>query len=106
MSRMSELHDDLTSIHQILLGQRKVAQDGADKTRMNSDVEPAIHAMWTGRIECINDLLLEFEAAGVVWPDNVVSLDTMTTPHTRGLCECKACNVHPSSCACSTCAGY
>jgi hypothetical protein len=26
------------------------------------------------RIDCIDDLLLEFEAAGVVWPDNIVSI--------------------------------
>lgn len=79
MSRMSELHDDLTSIHQILLGQRKVAQDQVDSYDTGGESEASI------RVSCINDLLLEFEAAGVVWPDNVVSLDTVTAPNVTHL---------------------
>lgn len=75
MSRMSELHDDLSTIHAILLGQRGVAQDAiimledSHKTVLMSCVESL-----KTRVACIDDLLLEFEAAGVVWPDNVVTL--------------------------------
>lgn len=72
MSRMSEMYDDLTSIHQILLGARKLAVHGKDMTSMNADVNPTDHGIWTGRLAAIEDLILEFEAAGVEWPDNVV----------------------------------
>lgn len=67
MSRMSELHDDLAQIHVILLGQRKVAAD-----RMKSFGYGTFADINT--VEVIDDLLLEFEAAGVVWPDNIVEL--------------------------------
>ena len=71
MSRMSEVHNDLASIHAILLGQRKVATNHKKNLYMggsNDFIEV------NARINCINNLLLEFEAAGVVWPDNVVSI--------------------------------
>lgn len=68
MSRMSEQHDDLTTVHAILLGQRKVAQD-----KLNEG--GAFSTFWRTRRDAIDDLLLEFEAAGVVWPDNVVEGD-------------------------------
>jgi hypothetical protein len=68
MSKLAEVHDDLSTIHAILLGQRQVAQNAMKSCGFNR-VESAIqHA----KIETINDLLLEIEAAGVVWPDNVV----------------------------------
>lgn len=68
MSRMSEQHDDLSTIHAILLGQRKVAQD---KIKEGG----AFSTFWRTRRDAIDDLLLEIEAAGVVWPDNVVELN-------------------------------
>lgn len=99
MSRMSELHADLVAIHQILLGQRKVASDNLRVARLNTPLEVS---MYMSRIECIDDLLLEFEAAGVVWPsvttdgrkpDNVVSIngreDEATLP-----CKCGG-DLHP-----------
>lgn len=96
MSRMSELHhtlsqacEDLTHIQQIMLGQRKVAQDHLVEARKHTPLEVPLYM---ARIECINDLLLEFEAAGVEFPTNVVTLDTVTTP-------CAA------NCACPRCAG-
>ena len=74
MSRMSEVHQDLVSIHQILLGHRKVAQKLWDKTHVNST-----NKMWLGgKIVCIDDLLLEIEAAGVNWPDNVVDIGSVS----------------------------
>ncbi|QHJ81934.1 MAG: hypothetical protein [Bacteriophage sp.] len=69
MSRMSELHDDLSTIHSILLGQRQVATLKLAEAKAHTPLDVQ---HWTGRIECINDLLLEIEAAGVVWPGNVV----------------------------------
>ena len=74
MSRMSELHDDLSQIHAILLGQRKVAIKQARAFSINADVDPSPFAKALGMVECIDNLLLEFEAAGVVWPDNIVEL--------------------------------
>lgn len=78
MSLMSELHDDLSTIHAILLGQRQVAMDVVTKHNMADSIKdrlpyPAL-LMMRARVQCIDDLLLEFEAAGVVWPDNVVEL--------------------------------
>jgi len=75
MSRMSEQHQDLSTIHAILLGQRQVAADNLRAARINTPLEVS---MYMSRIECIDDLLLEFEAAGVVWPDNVVELNAQT----------------------------
>jgi hypothetical protein len=74
MSRMSERYDDLLTIQRILLGQRKVQQDL---------IKSCGYGTMSGnaRIECINDLLLEFEAAGIVWPGNVVSLEEHITKH-------------------------
>jgi hypothetical protein len=73
MSRMSELHDDLSTIHTILLGQRQVSTDVFNS--IDPKKEPFGRNLWASRIECINDLLLEIEAAGVVWPGNVVQLN-------------------------------
>lgn len=70
MGIMSERHDDLVTIRNILLGQRKVAQSGLDRATARNDHENVL-TIWQVRIECINGLLLEFEAAGIVWPDNV-----------------------------------
>lgn len=66
MGRMSDVHQDLESIHQILLGQRKVL------------ATTKVPGFWANRelaarIETIDNMLLEFEAAGIQWPDNVVS---------------------------------
>lgn len=77
MSAMSELHQDLSTIHAILLGQRRVAQIGAKC--LGALVQPSAQAQieaieYRARVEAINDLLLEFEAAGIVWPDNVEEL--------------------------------
>lgn len=69
MSRMSELHADLGTIHQILLGQRKVASTLFKRTG-GAVTEVECQA----RLDCIDELLLEMEAAGVVWPDNIVSI--------------------------------
>lgn len=84
-----DLEDHLTHIQQIMLGQRKVAQDNLVEARKNTPLEVPLYM---ARIECINDLLLEFEAAGVEFPTNVVAMDTVTTP-------CAA------NCACPRCAG-
>jgi hypothetical protein len=66
---MSDAHQDLESIHNILLGQRQVATIALKEAQANTPLEVP---SYTARIECIDDLLLEFEAAGVVWPTNVV----------------------------------
>lgn len=66
MSRMSELHDDLETIHAILLGQRQQAV---------LNYQNSGESFYQGTIRCIDDLLLEFEAAGIQWPDNVVEID-------------------------------
>lgn len=79
MSVMSELHSDLTTIHQILLGQRKVAQEQWSNTHVHHPLKLRLG----GKIECIDDLLLEIEAAGVKWPDDV------TEP-----CQCDG-DIHP-----------
>jgi hypothetical protein len=73
MGRMGDAHQDLMSIHQILLGQRKVAYDTALDLKIRGCKVEAIG--YDIKVGTINDLLLEFEAAGVVWPDNVVSID-------------------------------
>jgi len=79
MSRMSEVHQDLESIHNILLGQRQVAINAL--RRFNALKEgPSINDLRT-KIQVIDDLLLEFEFAGVVWPGNVVSLEEHITRH-------------------------
>ena len=75
MSHMSDFAQDLESIHNILLGQRQVAADNLRAARLNTPLEVS---MYMSRIECIDDLLLEFEAAGVVWPGNVVELNAQT----------------------------
>lgn len=62
---------ELKTIHQILLSQRQVASDNA-----KSSAGLLTSMAWGHRVEVINDLLLEIEAAGVVWPDNVVELPT------------------------------
>jgi len=94
MSRMSELHDDLSIIHTILLGQRKVAQIGLDRATARNDHENVL-TIWQVRIECINGLLLEFEAAGVVWPGNVVSLDDRIDKFIETVkCGCEG-DIHP-----------
>ena len=91
MSRMSELHADLGEIHAILLSQRKVAQDTYERSKGDA----FMRNRWITRIECIDDLLLEFEAAGVVWPSvttdgrkptNVVELNAP--------CKCGG-DIHP-----------
>ena len=74
MSRMSEVHQDLEAIHQILLGQRKVAALNTSKSTSSPDA----YTYWNSKVGCINDLLLEIEAAGVVWPDNVVDIGGMS----------------------------
>lgn len=79
MARMSDCAQDLESIHNILLGQRKVAQDQFNK--LHHSQQPRQSIEWGARIQCIDDLLLEFEAAGVVWPGNVVSLEEHITRH-------------------------
>ena len=89
MSRMSELHADLGTIHSILLGQRKLAQDQINLYRKTNNYSLCGDCLV--RVETINDLLLEFEAAGVVWPDNVVSLNTVTPP---SKCGCGG-DIHP-----------
>lgn len=73
MARMSDCAQDLESIHNILLGQRQVAQNALKSASWG------MYDRLSCRIECINDLLLEFEAAGVVWPGNVVSLEEHIT---------------------------
>jgi hypothetical protein len=72
MSRISEQHDDLSTIHAILLGQRKVIVKQRENAYMNGAMNLSDY---NTRIEVIDNLLLEFEAAGVVWPDNVVEGD-------------------------------
>lgn len=102
MSHMSEVHQDLESIHNILLGQRKVAQDQINKlTESHKTVLLSVVQGLESRIECINDLLLEFEAAGVVWPGNVVELNTAGVYCTRcangnraEVCGCGG-DIHP-----------
>lgn len=74
---MSDAHQDLESIHNILLGQRKVITIQRNNAYMNGSMELGVY---DARIQVIDDLLLEFEAAGVVWPGNVVELNTVTTP--------------------------
>lgn len=78
MSRMSQLHDDLSTIHAILLGQRKGAQRKIDAMIKSWGMpiceKSAMFSIFLERAQCIDDLLLELEAAGVVWPDNVVGL--------------------------------
>lgn len=78
MSRMSEQHDDLSTIHAILLGQRQGAQRKVDSMSRQWGLaicgKSAMFSLFLERIQTIDDLLLEFEAAGVVWPDNVVEL--------------------------------
>jgi len=69
MSKLSEVHDDLTTIHAILLGQRQVAMINAQTGKHGS------MAQWEHRMEVIDDLLLEFEAGGIVWPGNVVEVE-------------------------------
>ena len=76
MSRMSDCAQDLESIHNILLGQRKVASDNAKNAN-----GPLAKAAFYQRVEVIDDLLLEFEAAGVVWPGNVVDLEERITKY-------------------------
>lgn len=96
MSRMSEVHQDLESIHQILLGQRKIATLSARAAAINADVDLASFAKYLGQVECIDNLLLEFEAAGVVWPDNVVQLEVNTHLDNTWVKKC-GCNgdIHP-----------
>lgn len=92
MSRMSDCAQDLESIHNILLGQRQVA---VNNMAHSNGVGEYNH--WQARVVCINDLLLEFEAAGVVWPGNVVSLEERITAHVgppKG-CNCGG-DIHPS----------
>ena len=102
MSIMSKLHQEasdnkgyLESIHNILLGQRKVAQGRIDSLSLMGSRNPENYRDFNTRIACINDLLLEFEAAGVVWPsvttdgrkpDNVVELNAP--------CKCEG-DIHP-----------
>ncbi len=81
MARMSDCAQDLESIHNILLGQRQVATDQLKNTLCHSRSALVL----SGRIQCIDDLLLEFEAAGVVWPDNVVSLNEWDNLDTYGV---------------------
>lgn len=98
MSRMSEQHDDLSTIHAILLGQRKVAKDAFDQAINNGAVQGA--KVYAYRIGCIDNLLLEIEVAGVVWPGNVVSLDVdPITPEMRAECCCDAFDKH-GFCSC------
>lgn len=69
MSVMSERHDDLVTIRNILLGQRKVAADTAFDLKIRGcNIEAA---GWDIKVGSINDVLLEIEASGVQWPDNV-----------------------------------
>ena len=105
MSIMSELHQEasdneryLESIHNILLGQRKVAQGRIDSLSRMGSRNPENYRDFNTRIACISDLLLEFEAAGVVWPDNVVTLDTVTSPLASGWGKTK--RSVPNKCNC------
>lgn len=92
MSRMSELHDDLSTIHAILLGQRKAA---TDRIKVTSYYDTFTMDALEHRIDVIDDLLLEFEAAGVVWPDNVVSLDERIDKFIETVkCGCEG-DIHP-----------
>lgn len=74
MSRMSEAHQDLESIHNILLGQRQVAANTLARVAITGTSGEIIKEL-SDRVQTINNLLLEIEAAGVVWPDNVVEAD-------------------------------
>jgi hypothetical protein len=67
MSVMSEVHSDLCQVHTILLQQRAIANLALNKQAKGSELA----LMLSVRIDCLNDLLLEFEAAGIVWSDNV-----------------------------------
>lgn len=91
MSRMSEQHDDLSTIHAILLGQRKVAIEESFKAERAGKLTKHVQEL-IDRANTITDLLLEIEAAGVVWPDNVVSLDLQPQRHTP--CDCNAYKKH------------
>lgn len=71
MSVMSEAHQDLESIHNILLGQRKVQ----DAIVWDVKMDELQRCLAAAKVTCINDLLLEFEAAGIVFPTNVVEGD-------------------------------
>lgn len=81
---MSDQHQDLESIHNILLGQRKVAQDALTRLVKSGSHNQYTYDLLNRKVDVIDDLLLEFEEAGVVWPTNVVELNTVTTP-----CACK-----------------
>lgn len=75
MSVMSEVHQDLETIHNILLGQRKILRDQHKKIMEQSGL---FKDELRFKVDCINDLLLEFEAAGIEWPSNVVELNAQT----------------------------
>lgn len=77
---------ELKTIHQILLGQRKVAQN-----LMTNLISGESKLYQAGKVVAIDNLLLEIEAAGVVWPDNVVSLEGYVD---NDLCTCQ----HPMAC--------
>lgn len=66
---MSDVHQDLGSIHNILLGQRQVLHNQRQSAYMGGSND---FAVVDAKIETIDNLLLEFEAAGVVFPSNVV----------------------------------
>lgn len=92
MSIMSDIHqeiaegrDQLETIHNILLGQRQVAA-----LALKAQPRVSFHQadMLERKIEVIDDLLLEFEAAGVVWPTNVVELNTVTGPTVQEVWDC------------------
>lgn len=72
MSHMSELHDDLGTIHRILLGQRLLLTKQREGAYMGGHND-LYH--WDSKIEVIDNLLLEIEAAGIKWPTNVVEGD-------------------------------
>lgn len=68
MSVMSEVHDSLCQVHAVLLGQRAIANLAHSQ---QADPTSQLSLMLVVRIDTINDLLLELEAAGIVWPDNI-----------------------------------
>lgn len=67
MGRMSDLHDDLTSIYTLIMDHRANA---IQCIRTAVSLEDTLEAnKWRLKVEALDDLLIEIEAQGIQWPD-------------------------------------
>ncbi len=78
MGRVSDLHDDLTVIGELLAAHIEQAQANARSAERCEDTLTKV--VWLTRVDALQDLALEIEAQGIEFPDG----SPQVSPNQRG----------------------